>query len=425
MFARLIRQSVARSPRRKLMTVAAVGLASAIATAMFAVLLDIGDRVNRELRSFGANLIVTPRAEGLAVEIGGVDYRPIAAEAFLPDSHLPRLKNTFWQHNITAFAPFLPAVVEVGGRRTTLQGVWFRRRYRPPGSREDLTTGVRDLNPNWQVQGQWIDDPTAEPASREVLAGERVARRLGLKAGSRLRLFDQDLTVRGLLLTGGDEDDQLFTRLEVVQALTNRPGQVARLQVGALVRPEDDFARKDPKKMTPEEYDRWYCTPYITSIAHQIQEQLPMAVARPIRRVADNEGRVLGKIKLLMILVTVAAMVAAALMIWSAMATTVLERRSEIAIMKAVGAQDGLIFSLFAVEAGLQGLAGGALGAAAGVALARWVAAQVFGATLQWAPALPLVVIVLSVGAALAGSAGPLRSALRLDVAPVLREGEA
>jgi putative ABC transport system permease protein len=176
--------------------------------------------------------------------------------------------------------------------------------------------------------------------------------------------------------------------------------------------------------MTAEEYDRWYCTPYITSIAHQIQEQLPMAVARPIRRVADNEGRVLGKIKRLMILVTVAAMAAAALMIWSAMATTVLERRSEIAVMKAVGAQDGLIFWLFAVEVGLQGLAGGALGAAAGVLLAKWVAAQVFGATLQWAPALPLVVVVLSVGAALAGSTGPIRSALRLEVAPVLREGE-
>lgn len=150
-----------------------------------------------------------------------------------------------------------------------------------------------------------------------------------------------------------------------------------------------------------------------------------MAVARPIRRVADNEGRVLGKIKLLMILVSVAAMAAAALMIWSAMASTVLERRGEIAIMKAVGAQEGLIAGLFAVEVALQGLAGGAIGAAAGVGLARWVAAEVFGGTLELAPALPLVVVGLSVGAALAGSAGPMRSALRVEVAAALREGEA
>ena len=197
---------------------------------------------------------------------------------------------------------------------------------------------------------------------------------------------------------------------------------MARIQVGALTKPEDAFARKDPQQMTPQEYDRWYCTPYLSSIAHQIQEQLPMAVARPVRRVDDNEGRVLSRVKLLMLLVSVAAMATAALMIWSAMASTVLERRSEIAIMKAVGAQNGLIAGLFAVEVGLQGLAGGLAGAAAGVGVARWVARQVFGAGLELAPALPLVVVLAAVGAALAGSAGPMRSALRVEVAPALRE---
>jgi putative ABC transport system permease protein len=117
-------------------------------------------------------------------------------------------------------------------------------------------------------------------------------------------------------------------------------------------------------------------------------------------------------------------MAAAALMIWSAMASTVLERRSEIAIMKAVGAQDGMIAGLFGVEVALQGLAGGMIGAAAGVGLARWVAADVFGGRLEFAPALPLVVMVLAMGAALAGSAGPMRSALRVEVAAALREGE-
>jgi putative ABC transport system permease protein len=422
MFVRLIRQSVARSPRRKIMAIAAVTLASAIATAMFAVLLDIGDRVNRELRSFGANLLVTPRGEGLAVEVGGVDYRPVAEASFLPEDSVPKLKNTFWQYNITAFAPFLSAAVEVEGRRATLEGSWFRRRYRPPGAKEDLSTGLRDLNPSWQVRGDWIHDATADRAAFEVLAGERLARRLSLEPGSTVRLLGRDFVVRGVVATGGDEDDRLFARLEVVQALTGRLGQVGRIQVGALTKPEDAFARKDPKTMTQEEYDRWYCTPYLTSIAHQIQEQLPMAVARPIRRVADNEGRVLSRVKVLMLLVTAAAMAAAALMIWSTMATTVLERRGEIAIMKAVGAQDGAIAALFGVEVALQGLVGGLLGAGAGYFLARWVALRIFGSALEFAPALPLVVVVAAVGAALAGSAGPVRSALRLEVAPVLRE---
>jgi len=416
-FVRLVRQSLARSPRRKLITVAAVALASAIATAVFAVLLDIGDRVSRELRSFGANLLVRPKAAALAVEIAGVDYRPVSDAEFIPETDVPKIKNTFWQHNITAFAPFLGAPVEVGGQRTTLEGTWFRRRYGagPP-------TGVRELNPTWRVEGGWIEDLQPDSSARELLAGAALARRVGIRVGDRLKVLGQEFLVRGVLSTGGDEENQLLTRLETAQQLAGRSGQVARVQVGALIKPDDDFARKDPARMTPAEYDRWYCTPYLGSIAFQIQEQIPAAAARPIRRVAQNEGRILRQIRLLMMLVSAAAMVTAALMIWSAMATTVLERRSEIAVMKAVGAQNGIIGALFAVEAGLQGAAGGALGAVAGVLVARSVSLQVFQSALQLSPVLPAVVILAAVAAALAGSAAPMRSALRLEVAPVLKE---
>jgi putative ABC transport system permease protein len=422
MFIRLVGQSLARSPRRKLLTIAAVALASSIATAMFAVLLDMGDRVSRELRSFGANLLVSPQAAGLAVEIGGVDYRPVSDASHLPEDRVTRLKATFWQHNITAFAPFLGTPVTAGGVQSVLEGTWFRRSYVPPGEKQAQTTGVRDLNPAWTVEGEWIDDAGRDPAAREVLVGSALARRLGVRPGAHLNLLGQEFLIRGLLVTGGDEENQIFTRLETVQELAGRPGEVARIQVGALTKPEDEFARKDRSKMTPEEYDRWYCTPYISSIAHQIQEQLPMAVARPIRRVAENEGRVLSQIRLLMMLVSMGAMAAAALMIWSAMATTVLERRPEIAVMKAVGAQNGLIAALFAAEVSLQGALGGALGAAAGVALARYISMQVFGSPLELSPVLAPLAILAAVAASLMGSAAPLRAALRFEIAPILKE---
>ena len=421
MFTRLIRQSVARSPRRKLMTVAAVALGSTITTAMLGVLLDIGDRVNRELRAFGANIEVTPKGAALAVEIGGIDYRPVADSSFIPESLLPRLKATFWQHNITNFAPLLAASIEATGVRAVVEGTWFRRVYTAPGG-ETMVTGVRDLNPSWRIEGEWISDDTADPAAREVLVGSGLARRLNLRPGSRLELWGESFLVRGLLVTGGEEEDRVFTRLETVQHFTSRAGQVTRIQVGALTRPEDAFARKDRSKMTREEYDRWYCTPYISSIAHQIQEQMPMAAARPIRKIAENEGRILSQVKLLMLLVSAAAMAAAALVIWSAMATTVLERRREIALMKAVGAQNSLIGTLFAVEVGLQGAVGGVLGAAAGVGLAEVVCRQVFHSPLDLPPALVPVVIAAAVAVALAGSAAPMRSALGFEIAPVLRE---
>ena len=111
-------------------------------------------------------------------------------------------------------------------------------------------------------------------------AGRRRGAASGLKPGDTVQLFGQPFTVAGIISTGGDEEDRIFVRLEVLQRLVNRPGQVDAVQVGALTKPEDEFARKDPTKMTPKEYDRWYCTPYISSIAHQIEEVLPMAVAQ-------------------------------------------------------------------------------------------------------------------------------------------------
>ena len=63
-----------------------------------ALALDVGDRLAREFRSLGANLLVTPQADSLPLEIGGVDYRPVNAGAYLPESDLPKLKTIFWRN---------------------------------------------------------------------------------------------------------------------------------------------------------------------------------------------------------------------------------------------------------------------------------------------------------------------------------------
>ena len=78
MFLRFVGQSIRRAPRRKAMAIGAVALGSAVATAMLGAMLDVGDRVNRELRSMGANLIVTPKSASLPVDIGGIRYQPAA-----------------------------------------------------------------------------------------------------------------------------------------------------------------------------------------------------------------------------------------------------------------------------------------------------------------------------------------------------------
>src|SRR5260370_6919301 len=105
-----------------------------------------------------------------------------------------------------------------------------------------------------------------------------------------------------------------------------------------MTKPQDALAVRDPKTMTPEVYDRWYCSPYVQSIAYQLQEVIPHSHAEQIRQVAQNEGTVLTRIKGLMLLVTLAALFASALPVSPPMATPIFDRRIKVGLMKALGA---------------------------------------------------------------------------------------
>src|SRR6266513_1095600 len=113
MFGRLLFESFRRQQRRKLLAGVAIALGVSVATAMIAMTTDIGDKINRELRGYGANLVITPQADTLDVEIGGVNLKPPSDGAFLSEADLPKIKGTFWHNNITGFAPVLPVNVAV------------------------------------------------------------------------------------------------------------------------------------------------------------------------------------------------------------------------------------------------------------------------------------------------------------------------
>src|SRR5713226_1502379 len=128
MFLRIVGESFARNPLRKWLAAAALVLGMAITTAALTVALDVGDRLAREFRSFGANLVVTPKSDTLPLEIGGVDYRPVEEGSYLAEADLGKLKTIFWRHNIIGFTPFLEVPVtlerkELGAEvRATLAG---------------------------------------------------------------------------------------------------------------------------------------------------------------------------------------------------------------------------------------------------------------------------------------------------------------
>jgi len=176
----------------------------------------------------------------------------------------------------------------------------------------------------------------------------------------------------------------------------------------------------DPSLLPPGEYEIWYCTPYISSIMLQIEEVID-ANARPIRQVADNEGKLLKKFEWLIFLITGIAMTSASLGVSAAMTTSIFERRKEIGLMKAIGADGAQISGLFFAEALVIGIAGGAIGILIGSVLARTVGLWVFGSTISASLPAVLVSWILSIGVALLGSMLPVKRAVEIEPSIILR----
>jgi putative ABC transport system permease protein len=414
MLLRFVRESIVRSPGRKALIVTAVALGCAVATAMLGVMLDIGDRVNRELRSEGANIVVTSRAASLTGGIGSLTTHTASPADYIALADVPKIKKIFWGLNITGFSPLLMAQ----DGPITVEGVWFNHAY--PGPDGILkSTGIREVNPAWEItSGKWAQDLPGQ-----CVAGAGVARRNQWRAGQTITLFGQPCKIEGILSTGDEAEDRVLMQLDQVAALTQRPGVVDRIEVAALTKAEDDFARKDPKTMTPKEYERWSCTNYVISIAHEIEQALPGTDARPVRRVADSEGKILNSVGGLMGLITLAALLSSGLTVWSLTATSMVERRGEVAIMQAMGAARSTIGALFGVEIGLIGLVGGLIGAVIGTVLAHFVGRSVFHDTVSISWVLPFVIAIAAILVSLAGAAQPLRRTLNMEPAVILREG--
>jgi putative ABC transport system permease protein len=419
-FPRLVYESFRRQTRRKLLAGVAITLGVAVATAMIAVATNIGDKISRELRSYGANLLVTPQEDTLDVEIGGMNLKPPSDGAFLNEADLPKIRGTFWHHNIVGFTPMLPVTASLGSNLNNtvpVVGTYFSKRLHF-GS-DDFVTGVRITHPWWKVRGDWPDDN-----SRDVLVGEHLAAKLAVNPGSLLVLAGKNHRVSGILSSGAAEDDQIVTPLALAQEILGRPAVVRRVYVSALTKPEDAFARRDPKTMSPEMFERWNCSPYAQSIAFQLQGAIPHSHAEQIRQVAQNEGTVLSRIKGLMLLVTLAALFASALAVSAAMATTIFERRVEVGLMRALGAGSLSVAALFFAEALLLALIGGIAGFAAGSLLAHQIGRSIFNSQISIEPVLFPIIIAIAVFVTFAGSAAAIRRAVKFDPVFALR-GEA
>ena len=422
---RLLYRSFTRQLRRRSLIALTVALCASICVAMLGIVLDVGDKLNAELTTYGSNIVVQPKADAVVSNLYETD-RDAAPTAYLDESTIPKIKTIFWAYNIVDFTATLKGSVKVsssGGEVDDLSvtGTWFNKDLSLPTG-ETTVAGVTTMRSWWTLKGSWPADD-----ADQAVVGSDLAGRLGLSAGDTVTLTtptgSRPLTVTGVYTSGDDDDDTLYAPLAVVQELTGHTGQVDQVEVKALTTPENDLSRKaaqNPAILSSADWETWYCTAYASSIAYQIEEAIPGAVAKQVRQVAAVEGNVLEKTQTLMILMTALSLVAAVLAVASLTTASLVERTGEFALLKAMGASSASVNRLILAETAVLGLVGTAVGALVGSGLAQLIGRIVFGSSITMRPMVYVLVVALISLVLLVATASSMRSILKIQPATAL-----
>ncbi|ATW27389.1 ABC transporter permease [Candidatus Formimonas warabiya] len=424
MFWRMVKGALFRQKGKMLMIAFTIALGASLATAMLNVMLDVGDKVNQELKTYGANINVVPKEASLLGDLYGVEEGSGVSDKYLQERELGKIKTIFWAFNIVDFAPYLETRVRLNARTDSVElaGTWFEHHLDLPTG-ESLDTGMKNMKNWWEVDGAWL----ADADENDAMVGSLVAGRNNIKVGDTITVQAKsqrkELVVKGIFNSGSEEDDQIYVPLQVAQALTGRPGLVSRVEVSALTTPDNELARRaaqNPQSLSIKEWETWYCTAYVSAICYQIAEVITDSVAKPIRQVAEAEGAILEKTQLLMLLMTILSLIGSALGISNLVTASVMERSPEIGLLKAVGAHDAPISLLILTEILITGIIGGMAGYFAGLGFAQIIGQSVFGSAIEIKPMVIPLVAVLVFLVILAGSIPAIRLLLSLRPAEVL-----
>jgi putative ABC transport system permease protein len=378
-FRRWLGRSLRRSLAAGAVATASLALSAALVFCLAAVSSGVEAALGKELRAYGANLLVLPRSAPLRFGLGALELGPVEEERRLREDEVLRLGAAVPE--VQGVAPALLGRASVRGESVGTIGYPLDR--------------LRAMNPLWRVLPRW-------PAPDEAMAGATLAARLRLAPGEALVVTAgvRTATVRlaAIVETGGPEDDDLFLPLAPAQALAGAAGEVSL----ALVRA--DLASRAPE-----------------DVARAIEAALPGAEARTLAQVARAEGALLERVKRLLLLVAVALGGATAFTVSGTLGVLLLARRQEIGLYLALGAGGGRVRGLLLAEAAASGLLGGAAGCVLGAVAAEAIAATVFGAAVPIGVLPPVLAVGTALALALGASAWPVARALRLSPVDTLR----
>ena len=425
MFFRMLKGALFRQKSKMIMIAVTIALGASLATAMLNIMFDVGDKMNQELKTYGANITVVPKESSVIDDLYEIEDDSVT-EAFLKEDELGKIKTIFWAFNIVDFAPFSDTTAKLSGSDVKVVGTWFNHHLALPTG-EELDAGVTSLRSWWEIKdGEWLDEQNSE--GRSAMVGSLLAQNQNISVGDTITLTTdkgkETLNVVGIFDAGGDEDEQIYTTLDVAQKLSGTEGLIHSIEVSALTTPDNELAVKaaqqGPGSLTPREYETWYCTAYVSSICYQIQEVITDSVASPVRQVADSEGTILEKTQLLMILITVLSLIGSALGISNLVTASVMERSNEIGLLKAIGARDRRITGIVLTEIIITAIIGGAAGYFMGYGFAQIIGQTVFGSSIEMKPMVIPIVAVLIILVTLIGSIPAIRMMQRLRPAEVL-----
>ncbi|TCD54179.1 ABC transporter permease [Alloscardovia theropitheci] len=432
-FIRMIRRSLTHEFRKRLLMGLTVLLAATVSTAMLGVVFDVGDKLTDELSAYGANITVRPKSDAVISDLYSSSSTSTPSSSrtdptqFIKESDLQKMKTIFWAYNILNFAPQLNEHLEVATAsdkkvdNVPVVGTWFNKTLKI-STGEETIVGLQTMRSWWKIDGKWAKDD-----GNEAMVGSTFASEHNVSVGDTLTLSrdgrNHIVTVSAIFTSSDDDDKAIFTSTQTVQDVTQLPDSVNYVEVRALTTPENDLARKvekSPEAVSQTEWETWYCTAYVSSIAYQIEEVIPGAVAKQVRQVAALQGNVLRKTQAVMIVMTVLTLIAAAIAVANLMAAATAERSSEIALRKAIGAKNSEVMRFVLAETASICAVGAIIGAALGTAVAQGIGQIVFNAGIVMRPMVFVLVAVLLALTVLVASISALRAILNLKPAEVL-----
>ena len=344
------------------------------------------EKMSRELRAYGPNLLIVPRAavtqsaRESAQDAGGVASGPLeAGAATLEEQALDAVPGALGSQ--VNLVPVLIAGGTAAGHAATIVGADFE--------------SLRRLYPGWRIE-------PAPPAGPGCVLGAALARRAGKRPGEQVDIRTgtrpATLPIAGVLSTGEAEDEQVFVPLALLQDLLDRPGRVS-------------FAALSIDGGASE----------VERAGAAIERALPRAQARPLRAIAMAQGAILDRLDRMMLLLTLVILVLSGLCLVTTLMSMVVERESEIGLARAIGAGDGAIFRMFLGEVGLLGVLGAFAGLLLGAGVTRLIGRGLFGAAIEPRLSVVPVVLGLSMVICLIAVYVPLRRALAIQPAAALR----